>query len=166
MQANVLLVADDDELNTTVAEAATKTGHGIRNASSSRNTFEILGLGLDDVDLAIVDVDPNLHSVAILEALNYSDAAPTVIALTEVDEAEAAPILRRHGATACLKKPVGVDELAALIQRVCAGGCRNRLLSCDRWGHVRASPIRNSSRELTSNPTRRPSQVAVGYLIH
>jgi DNA-binding response OmpR family regulator len=166
MKANVLLVADDDKLNTKVAEAARKTGHGIRNASSSRNTFEILGLRLDDVDLAIVDVDPSLHSVAILEALNYSEAPPPVIALTEVDEAEAAPILRRHGAAACLKKPFGVDELAALMQKVCACGCRNRPLSCDRWGHVRASAIRNSPCELTSNPTRRPSQIAVGCLTH
>src|SRR5512133_1119946 len=162
MKANVLLVADDDKLNTKVAEAARKTRHGIRNASSSRDTFEILGLGLDDVDLAIVDVDPSLHSVAIVEALKYSEAAPPVIALTEVDEAEAAPILRRHGAAACLKKPFGVDELAALIQKVCACGCRNRPLSCDKWGHVRASAIRNSPRELTSNLTRRPSQLAVG----
>ena len=160
MKPNVLLVADDNELNTTVAEAARKTGHGIRNASSSRDTFEILGLGLEDVDLAIVDVDPSLHSVAILEALNYSEAAPPVIALTEVDEAEAAPILRRHGAAACLKKPFGVDELAALIQKVCACGCRNRALSCDRWGHVRASTIRNSSRALTSISPGIPSQVA------
>jgi DNA-binding response OmpR family regulator len=166
MKANVLLVADDDKLNTKVAEAARKTGHGIRNASSSRNTFEILGLRLDDVDLAIVDVDPSLHSVAILEALNYSEAPPPVIALTEVDEAEAAPILRRHGAAACLKKPFGVDELAALMQKVCACGCRNRPLSCDRWGHVRASAIRNSPCELTSNPTRRPSQIAMGCLTH
>ena len=166
MKANVLLVADDDKLNTKVAEAARKTGHGIRNASSSRNTFEILGLRLDDVDLAIVDVDPSLHSVAILEALNYSEVAPPIIALTEVDEAEAAPILRRHGAAACLKKPLGVDELAALIQKVCACRCRNRPLSCDQWGHVRASAIRNSPRELTSNPTRRPSQIAVGCLTH
>lgn len=166
MKPNVLLIADDGQLNITVAKAATITGHGLRNASGSRNTFEILGLGLDDVDLAIVDVDPSLHRVAILEALNYSEVAPPVIALTKVDEAEAAPILRRHGATACLKKPFGVDELAALIQKVCAYGCRNRALSCDRWGHVRASTIRNSSRELTSISPGRPSQVAVECLIH
>ena len=166
MQANVVLVADDDELNITVAKEARKIEHGITNASSSRNTFEIIGLGLDDVDLAIVDVDPSLHSVAILEALNYSEVAPPVIALTEVDEAEAAPILRRHGAAACLKKPFGVDEPAVLIQKICACGCRNRPLSCDKWGHVRASAIRNSPRELISKPTRRPSEVAVGCLIH
>jgi DNA-binding response OmpR family regulator len=165
MEANVLLVADDNDLSATVAEAATKTGHGVGMASSSCNTFEILGLGLDDIDLAIVDVDPSLHSIAILEALKDSDAWPPVIALTEIDEAEAAAILRRHGTAVCLKKPFGVDELATLIQKVCACGCRNRSLSCDQWGHVRASGIRNSGRELTSNPTRTTSQVTAGSLI-
>ena len=162
MEPNVLLVGDDHELSATVAAAARKTGHGLRTASSSRKAFEILGLGLDDVDLAIVDVDPSLHSVAILEALNNSDAGPPVIALTEVDEEEAAPILRRHGAAACLKKPFDADELTTLIQKVCACGCRNRPLSCDKWGHVRASGIRNPQRELTSNLTRPISHVAAG----
>jgi DNA-binding response OmpR family regulator len=161
-EANVLLVADADELSAMVAEAARKTGHGIRTASTCSNTFEILGLALDDVDLAIVDVDSSLHSVAILEALNDWDAGPPVIALTEVDEAEAATILRRHGAAACLKKPFGADELATLIQKICACGCRNRSLSCDKWGHVRASGIRNFQHQLTANLTRTTSHVAAG----
>ena len=51
MRCNVLFVANGDEdLNATVAEAATKTGRGIRKASSSRKTFEILSLGLEDVE--------------------------------------------------------------------------------------------------------------------
>jgi DNA-binding response OmpR family regulator len=144
MQANILFVANgDNDLNNIVAEAAKKTGHGIRGATTSRETFEILNLGLDHVDLAIVDVDPILHSLAILETLNYSDAAPPSIALVEVDGTEATPLVPWHGATACLKKPFGVDELATLIEKICACGCRNRPLSSDRWGHVRASGIRS-----------------------
>ena len=83
MKRNILLVVNgNSELNNRVAEAATKTGRKLKKASSTRKTFEILGLGLDDLDLAIVDVDPSLHSMAILEALNYSEAAPPVIALS------------------------------------------------------------------------------------
>jgi two-component system C4-dicarboxylate transport response regulator DctD len=162
MEPNVLLVADDHELSVTVAAAARKTGHALRTASSTRNTFEILELALDDVDLAIVDADPSLHSVAILEALNDLDAGLPVIALTEVDEAEAAPILQRHGAAACLKKPFAAEELATLIRKVCACGCRNRPLSCDKWGHVRASGIGNFQHQLTANLTRTTSHVAAG----
>jgi hypothetical protein len=53
-----------------------------------------------------------------------------------------------------------------LIQKVCACGCRNRPLSCDRWGHVSALGIRNSRPELRPTPTRKPSQVPVQELIH
>jgi len=169
MKPSILLVANGDrELNTTVAEAAKRTGHEIRTADSSRETFAILGLGLDDVDLAIVDVDPILHSLAILEALSYSDTAPPSVALVEVDEAEATPLVRRHGAAACLKKPFGADELATLIEKVCAYACRKKPLTCDKWGHLRASgtDIRNSRRELVPNLIKTSSQVAADNFTH
>ena len=53
-----------------------------------------------------------LHSMAILEALNHSDSAPPVIALTTVGEAEATPIARRYFA-ACLP----AETLAAANSR-------------------------------------------------
>ena len=140
MKSKILFVANDDaDLEAIVTEAARKTGRGIRKASSSRQTFEILNLGLEDVDLAIVDLDPSLHSLAILEALDYSQAAPPVIALTKLDEAEVGPIARRHGATTCLRKPFAADELAILIEKVCESIREAEPLSCDQWGHPRAS---------------------------
>lgn len=54
-----------------------------------------------------MDVATGLHSLALVEALNYSEAAPPVIAIIEVDEAEATPIVQRHGAAACLRNPFG-----------------------------------------------------------
>lgn len=154
MKRNILLVTNGgDDLNGTVAEAARKTGRGVREASTSRNTFEILEAGLDDVDLAIVDVDPILHSFAILEALNHSEAAPPIIALVDVDEAEATPLVRCHGAAACLRKPFGADELASSIDRVWASACRKKPLSCDKWGHVRFSGTRSPRRDLVPSLT-------------
>jgi DNA-binding response OmpR family regulator len=136
MKRNVLLVTNSgDDLNDTVAKAASKTKLGIRETSTSRNTFEILEPGLDDVDLAIVNVDPILHSLTILEALNDSEAAPPIIVLVDVDEAEATSLVLRHGAAACLRKPFGSDQLAILIEKVCASACRNKPLSCDKWAN-------------------------------
>jgi hypothetical protein len=94
MKRNILLVTSSaNNLVGAVGEAARKTGRGLRTADSCRQTFEILSSGLHDVDLAIVDIATSLHSLAILEALNYSEAAPPVIASIEVDEAEATPIV-------------------------------------------------------------------------
>jgi hypothetical protein len=74
------------------------TGRGVITAESTRQIFDMLSLGLEDVDITIVDICSSVHSLAILEALSYSQAAPPVIALGEDDEAEATPIVRRHGA--------------------------------------------------------------------
>ena len=156
MKSNILFVANGDaDVEAAVADAARKTGRGIRKASSSRQTFEILSLGLEDVDLAIVDLDPSLHSLAILEALDYSQAAPPVIALTKLDEAEVGPIARRHGATTCLRKPFAADELAMLIENILASIREAEPESCDQWGHPRLSPRHASAHRTAPNSTRK-----------
>ena len=133
MKGNILLVTNSaNDLVGVAEQAAKKTERELKMANSCPQTFEILSSGLDDVDLAMVDTAAGLHSLAILEALNYP-AAPPVIALVEFDEAEATPILQRHGGAACLRKPFGADELATLIDTVCASARRNEALSCDKW---------------------------------
>ena len=137
MKRNILLVANGDaNSNATIAEAVKQTGRGLRKASSSRQAFEILCMGLGDVDLTIVDLDPGVHSLAILEALDYSGTAPPVIALTGLEESEMTLIARRHGAAACLGKPFSADTLARLIEDVYSSVASERK-SCDRWGHPR-----------------------------
>jgi DNA-binding response OmpR family regulator len=103
-----------------------------------QNTFDILSLALNDIDLAIVDLGVNLQSLAIVEALTHTRPAPPVIALVDGGDPEAVTELHRHGAAACLKKPFCADELARLIEAVCASTSREDLPSCDKWGHARA----------------------------
>lgn len=86
----------------------------------AQNTFDILSLGLNDIDLAIVDLGASMQNLAIVEALTHSQPAPPVIALVDGNDREAIPLLQRHGAAACLKKPFCADELARLIEAVCA----------------------------------------------
>jgi DNA-binding response OmpR family regulator len=150
MKRNVLLVTNSNNgLSSVVAVAARQTGRGLKEANSARRSFEILKLGLDDVDIAVVGIDASLHSLAILEALSYWQTAPPVIALIDVDETEATHIVQRHGAAACLKKPFGPDELARLMDKICASACQNKPLTCDKWGHVRAAAMGEPLRSLT-----------------
>jgi DNA-binding response OmpR family regulator len=145
MKRNLLFVTSSgNDLLEVIAEAARKTGRGVITADSTRQIFDILSLGLDDVDIAIVDTCASIHSLAVLEALSYLQTAPPVIALIEVDEAEATPIVRRHGAAACLRKPFGTDELARLIDKICASACQNNSLTCDKWGHLLARNLRRA----------------------
>ena len=118
------------------------TGQGATGAAKGdhgRNTFDILSLGLNDIDLAIVDLGASLQNLAIVEALTHSQPAPPVIALVDGKDPEAVPLLQQHGAAACLKKPFCADELAKVIEAVCATPSHHELPSCDKWGHLGAS---------------------------
>jgi DNA-binding NtrC family response regulator len=140
MKPNILLVAHEDGTsNSVIADAAARTGHGLRHASSGREAFEILTASLDDVDLVIIDVDPGIHSLSILEALSYCKTAPPVIVVTGFEESEMEPIAYRHGAVACIGKPFTPGELAALIAEVCPFTSEQPATSCDLWGHPHAT---------------------------
>lgn len=116
---------------------------GELKAERPQNTFDIIRLALEDIDVAIVDLGANLQSLAIVEALTHTSPAPPVIALVGEKEANAVPELQRSGATACLKKPFCADELARLIEAVCAPGSRGRCPTCDKWGHLCDCSSRN-----------------------
>ena len=151
MKGNVLLVTSSaNDLVGVVGQATKKTGRDLRTADTCRQTFEILSSGVNGIDLAIVDIAATLHSLAIVEALKDSEAAPPVIALVEADEVETTPIVQRHGAAACLRKPFGADELATLMYKVCASARRNRAVTCDKWGHVLTRGMSSARRGLVS----------------
>jgi DNA-binding NtrC family response regulator len=136
MKTNILLVAQGaSNSNSVIANAAVEAGRGLRHASSSHEAFEILAEGLDNIDVVIVDVDPGIHSLSVLEALSYCNVAPPIIVVTGFEETDMAPIAYRHGATACIGKPFTALELAALIQDVCLPAWQRSGGSCDRWGH-------------------------------
>lgn len=112
---------------------------GDPKTTGKEDTFDVLSLALEDIDLAIVDIGAGVQSLAIVETLSHREPAPPVIALVEGDDPKAMAALQQHGAAACLKKPFKSDELARLIQLVCASTSRDTAPSCDKWGHSRAS---------------------------
>jgi len=136
MKSKLLLIANADSGdNRIIEQAAAQTGRGVRHSTSSREAFEILNGGLDEVDAVIIDLDPGTHSLSILEAMSYCRIAPPVIVVTGLEEMEMAPIAYRHGAAACIGKPLDVFELSCVINRVCSdkGPAQNQ--TCDAWGH-------------------------------
>ena len=131
MKRNVVLITNYG------ADLTKRGAPGAMKTNGAPNTFDVLSLGLNDIDLAIVDLGASETNLAIVEALTHSQPAPPVIALLEEKDAGAMPLLQRHGAAACLKKPFCADELARLIEAVCASTCRHgESCSCDKWGHL------------------------------
>jgi DNA-binding NtrC family response regulator len=135
---NILLVAQGaSSSNSVIAEAAVNAGRGLRHASNSHEAFETLADGLDNIDVVIIDVDPGIHSLSVLDAISYRKTAPPVIVIAASEEMEMAPMAYRHGATACIGKQFTARELAALIEDVCVPEWQRCGGSCDRWGHPR-----------------------------
>lgn len=136
MKANVLLVANADTGSTRlVADAATRTGRGLHHVRSSREAFNVLAAGLHNIDLVIIDVDPGIHSLSVLEAMSHCETVPPIIVVTGFEQSDMEPVAYRHGATACIGKPFTSAELASLIAEVCPSTSEHPAGSCDLWGH-------------------------------
>lgn len=136
MKTNVLLIAKQaSESNEVIREAVARSGRTLRQVANSEATFALLRNGLIDVDLVIVDLDPGIHSMVALEALDALANPPPIIALTGFEEDAVTPIAHRHGADACIAKPFTADELARLIGEVTAATHTSNCWRCDLWGH-------------------------------
>jgi DNA-binding NtrC family response regulator len=133
MEREILLIANGDANSNAIVEAVAKqTGHRLHKVSSTRQVFEIMGTDMDNVDVAIIDLDPGVHSLAILEAIGGHPASPPVIVLTSLEELEVMPIATQHGAVACLGKPFQHEHLMKAIECSLA---RPPSISSDLWGH-------------------------------
>jgi DNA-binding NtrC family response regulator len=117
MKANILLVANGDiDSDLPVIDAAVRTAHGVRRASTRSRPWQILRRDLANIDAVIVDLDKHSQALSIVEALGCSENAPPVIVLTNTDMA---PVAYRHGATVCVMKPFTAGDLASVISNVC-----------------------------------------------
>jgi DNA-binding NtrC family response regulator len=117
MKRNILLVANGDiDFDLQVIDAAARTAHGVRRASTRSRPSQILRRKLDDLEAVIVDLDEHTQALSIVEALGCSENKPPVIVLTN---AKMAPAAYRHGAAVCLIKPFTAGELASVISNVC-----------------------------------------------
>ena len=129
MKRNVVLLIDADaDLTGTVAEAASPRNLDVRFARSSRALFQLIQNGLADVALIVLDVDPGVHGMAVLEALDAWSPAPPVIVISSLEEAHLHPVAIAHGAQECLGKPVSIERLKTAIAKFAhasaARGCR------------------------------------------
>ena len=136
MKEDVLLIVDADPSSIElVSLAAMKTRHRVIGAKTSREAFRILDSGLGEVDVVVVDVDPGVHGLAVLEAIDVYPTSPPVIVLTSLEEAYMTAIAAAHGAAACVGKPFTVEKLASVIEEVSALSWRSAACSSDAWGH-------------------------------
>ena len=132
MKENTILLVDaDGDCEALVSAAANRAGRKVLVAKTSRDAFWILEDQMKRPDLVVVDLDPDTHGLAFLEAISACADRPQVLVITPLEEAYMIPIARKHGASACLGKPITVQRLSSALNHVLM-----RSLTCDRWGSL------------------------------
>jgi DNA-binding NtrC family response regulator len=135
MKKNVVLLVDADaDTASSVLEAANLTNLHVRFARTSRDFFQLIQAGLNDVAVIVLDVDPGVHGMAVLEALDAWGPAPPVIVISSLEEARLEPVTLAHGAQECFGKPVSLKRLKTALTKF-AGALEARSCRCDLWGH-------------------------------
>src|SRR4030088_82200 len=115
--ATILIIDDDAALREGLAETLTDLGHAPRMASSGREGLAALS---DEVDAVLRDLrmPGGIDGIEALRRIRSHRDAPPVVVLTAFASAENTIEAMRLGAFDHLTKPIGRDELKALLQRL------------------------------------------------
>lgn len=127
----ILLVDADGDSEKIVSLAAAGAGRDVLVARTSSDAFQILKDQMQRLTLVVVDADPGGHGLALLEAISACADRPQIVVITDLEEAYMTPIAIKHGASACLGKPVTLHGLRSTLKTVAS-----RSLTCDRWGYL------------------------------
>lgn len=129
MKRSVVLVLDTDaDTAHAVALAASTGNYDLRFTRTSREFFHFSTGDFENVDAIVLDVDPGVHGMAILEALDACKNTPPVIVVSALEEQHLHSVVRRHGAMACLGKPLNVSRLTRVLEEATAARHSSALL--------------------------------------
>ena len=148
--ATILIIDDDAALREGLAETLTDLGHTPRMASSGREGLAALS---GEVDAVLLDLrmPGGIDGIEALRRIRSHREAPPVVVLTAFASAENTIEAMRLGAFDHLTKPIGRDELKALLQRLPS---RTRLAS--------NAPERSNGTLIGSSEAMRRVQKAIG----
>src|SRR5439155_4758195 len=148
--ATILIIDDDAALREGLAETLTDLGHTPRMASSGREGLAALS---DEVDAVLLDLrmPGGIDGIEVLRRIRSQREAPPVVVLTAFASAENTIEAMRLGALDHLTKPIGRDELKALLHR----------LPSRTWP-VSNAPERSSGTLIGSSEAMRRVQKAIG----
>jgi two-component system NtrC family response regulator len=116
--ATILIVDDDAALRDGLAETIRDLGHAPRAAASGREALAVLAS--DRVAAVLLDLrmPGGMDGIEVLRRICARENPPPVVVLTAFASAENTIEAMRLGAFDHLTKPIGRDELAALLIRL------------------------------------------------
>ena len=134
MKRKVVLVLDADaDTARAVASAATTRDCDLRFVQTSKEFFHFCREDFENVIAIILEIDPGMHGMAILEASDVCENSPPIIVVSALEEHRLGPVVQRHGAIACLGKPLSSTQLGRALDQAVERATAPR---CDLWGHV------------------------------
>lgn len=155
MKRSVVLVLDaDSDTSRAVASAAAGLACDVRFIRTSKDFFQFCHDDFENVGAIILDVDPGMHGMAILEALDACENTPPIIVVSDLEEHRLSSVVEQHGAIACLGKPLSFMRLAHAVEQALTMAATAAAPRCDVWGHVTncgcSCPRTNALRELAA----------------
>jgi FixJ family two-component response regulator len=134
MKRSVVLVLDADaDTARAVASAATTRNCDLRFVQTSKEFFHFCREDFENVIAIILEIDPGMHGMAILEASDVCENTPPIVVVSALEEHCLGPVVQRHGAIACLGKPLSFTQLGRALDQAVERATAPR---CDLWGHV------------------------------
>jgi CheY-like chemotaxis protein len=116
--AQVLVVEDDSDIRETVAELLVEEGYGVHTANSGLEALDHLSAAGSLPDVVLLDLMmPVMDGWTFYDQLQKEPrwaALPIVVISADANVHEKAARLRP---VACLRKPVGIDELLTVVGR-------------------------------------------------
>ncbi len=115
--ARILIVDDDDALREGIAETLADLGHAAEEAPEGATA--LARLAKPGIDAVLLDLRmPGMDGMEVLRRIQALPAPPPVAVLTAVPTADNTIEAMRLGAVDHLAKPIGRDDLAALVARM------------------------------------------------
>jgi DNA-binding response OmpR family regulator len=136
----VLVVEDEEEVQILVGRILQSAGHFVETASGGAEALQ--KIKANPPDLIILDLRmPGVDGWAVLDQLAKMDAAPPVVVLTGLDDADSFRKSIGSGGTAYVIKPFRFHELLATCQRVLLTASQSREVSVERRRQARRTLI-------------------------
>jgi two-component system C4-dicarboxylate transport response regulator DctD len=116
-RTRILLVDDDDEAREMLGEFLTDEGFAVQMASDAVTALN--KLSAFPADVVVTDLEmPGMSGLELIRAVHARDPGWPTLLITGREEGAAIREVEAQPAAACLHKPLDLDELRAIVERL------------------------------------------------
>jgi DNA-binding NtrC family response regulator len=117
MPRGVLLVDDDPRVRASLGDALAEAGYAVRRAGTAPEALQLIHAEQPDVVLSDVRM-PSMDGLELLRLLRERTREADVVLMTAFDDMPTVVAAMRAGAAEFLVKPIDLDNLLAVLERL------------------------------------------------